>query len=294
MLSLMLITTALSACGAEPDNVAVPNVESASVAPPTSGLAPATAATLPDDVEIGTAPLMPTATPSLEILGVAVGQSLPDARGAFKSSTNAGFTDYEEKLGPLPRPLQRRFLSGIIAKNMSKPGLNNQLGALLLSPPASPQVWYVGRHITYAPDEGPSVASSLKSLTDKYGPPHFVRAPDMFYWFWGSNGQPVAQPIDGDCKLKTETGTVSLYMSPPDNRAAMDPITLTKVRNICPRVVRAVIQARNDVVTSFQLGVADYAMMAKGAEQSLAVAKKSADMARDALMQKADRKAPEI
>lgn len=292
----VLAIAILSACGSDPDekaaerNGGAPPVQPAPASTAPLGATPA----LPEDVEIGTAPLMDRGAPSLGILSVTIGQSLAEARAAFKSPANSGFTEYEEKPGPLPRPLDRRFLSGIYAKDMSKPGLNNQLGALLLGPPASPQIWYVGRHITYAPNDGPSSASALKTLVDKYGPPHLQHGPDSFYWYWGPDGKADPQPIDADCKLKAETGVISLYVSPPNNGAVLDPVMLKRVRAICPRIVRAVIQARNGIVTDFQLGVADYEMMARGAEQSLGVAKAAADKAQRELMQKAGQKAPEI
>ncbi|KQX20715.1 hypothetical protein [Sphingomonas sp. Root1294] len=296
MTGLALAATILSACGsdrhenaAQRDAGTVEPAAAAAAAPPSP-----TAEALPEDVAIGSAPLMAPGSPPLEILGVAIGQSLAEARAAFKASAASGFTEYEEKLGPLPKPLDKRFLSGLYAKNMSQPGLNNELGALLLGPPASPQVWYVGRHITYAPNEGPSRASALKSLVDKYGPPHFERRPDLFYWYWGADGKPGAQPIDPDCKLRTETGTVSLYVSPPNNGAVLDPVLMKRVRETCPRVVQALIQARNDIVTDFQLGVADYGMMGRGAEQAIGVAQGAADAARRDLLQKAGQRAPEI
>jgi hypothetical protein len=146
------------------------------------------------------------------------------------------------------------------------------------------------------------VASSVKSLTDKYGEPHFsfggkprAYGADL-YWFWTSDGRPAIEGKFRECTSKLSA--MAPYGDPPSNAAtrygAIRGGTEFAVQNSCARGLRAIIQARNDIVHDFQIGVTDFDLGGAGNVRTAEMLKGAVDSAQQQALQAADQRAPDF
>jgi hypothetical protein len=243
----------------------------------------------------GTNPALQQGSPPISLFDIELGATADQARGVLKRAGQKGLTDYVESLNLLS--LQGdRYLTSIAASDRQ---LTNRSAVLLLGPPNAPQVWYIGRSAKYPLGQGPSIDSTLKSLEERYGPPHKRVGQDYgptLYWMWDAAGTPFKEGVRMECSSGAMSGAP--IGDPPGNPAGVYlPGTSGSMftRDYpCARIVKAGFQSHNGIVFDLHIGATDYAMGQEGSKRTAQYVNQELAKKNREAIDRADGRAPDL